>query len=474
MFSNRRTAVHAGHSLSKDWSAGIVALQWLHQFGPEARVIITGPTFRQVKEITFQEIEKHYLQLMRLFPKQYRSDWLKTTHLEFGPGWEIIGFTTNSTADVRGKSSGFHSPNMLVIITEAEGISHEIFAEMNTLMTSSNSRLLEIGNPLLEYGDFYEHCTNPRFGYNVIHLSCLDSPNVVEKKEIVPGLVTSEYVEQTRMDCGPDYKDDPYWQAHILGVFPQQSRNAWILLSKIKEAVGRQFPEDHHPVVAGVDTARQGNDETVFCIFKGRRMIRQECFRKMLGPGTVGWAREIFETEKVEMFGIDIGFNPSILDWINEERIPTCAVNFGAESPDERFENLATYIWHLAREAFMNGDISIIDDPILVSQLSSRRVEMTARGKRRLESKKVSGMKSPDRADALVIAWYMRMMAMGSYDSVSGGAETDAEKLERIFDRVSTPVENLSAVAPVRDEFAEERSYDDVSAGDSDASKLDF
>lgn len=87
----------------------------------------------------------------------------------------------------------------------------------------------------------------------------------------------------------------------------------------------------------------------------------------------------------------------------------------------ERFANRGTELWWNLRRYFertykhVEGIeeypedelISIPDDPVLFGQLSSRRYEVTEKGKLQLESKKkmkARGVKSPDRADAVVLA----------------------------------------------------------------------
>ena len=416
VFQNERTAVKAGHAMSKDWTAGILTVQWLLTYFGAAKVIITGPTNRQVKEIVFNEIAKQYYAFLDKFPNQgFRRDWLTTNKLDFGPECFALGFTTRETGDMIGKFQGFHSPNILIVLTEAQDIPSATYKQIKGLITSKNSRILEIGNPIVEFGDFYEHCTAPRYGYNVIHLPCFDSPNVIAKKEIIPGMATIEYIERMQHDCGPDYRNDAEYQSRVMAEFPQQSKHAWIPLLKIKESVGREFPASIDDViVAGLDTAGVGDDETVFSVFKGSRQIKQDCFRKVLTPETVGWARNLIENEQITALAVDEGYNKAISSWIDYEKLEArvISVNFGAESPIEKFENFGTYMWHLARESFMAGAIGIVDDPILITQLASRRVEITPKGKLRLVSKKKEGRKSPDRADALVMAWYMRMIAV--------------------------------------------------------------
>ena len=57
---------------------------------------------------------------------------------------------------------------------------------------------------------------------------------------------------------------------------------------------------------------------------------------------------------------------------------------------------------------FADGDISIPDDPELISQLASLTYSYTSRGQLQIEGKdriRSSGRQSPDKADALVLAF---------------------------------------------------------------------
>ena len=403
-------------------------------------MVVTGPTDRQVKEIVFREVETQYLNFLRLYPQQgFKRDWLTTNALEFDSKTVALGFVTKETNEMIGKASGFHAGNVLIIVTEAQAVMPSTFKQIKGLITSKNSRILELGNPLIEFGDFYDHCTNPRYNYHVIHLPCSMSPNVVAGEEIIPGMATVEYINRMQQDCGPDYEGDAEYQGRVLAQFPQQSKNAWIPLQKIKEAAARKFdPENDDILVAGLDTAGEGDDETVFSVFRGPQQIKQETFRKIIAPETVGWARDLIENFSVKAMAIDEGYNKGISGWLNYESLQATilSVNFGAESPHEKLENFGTYMWYLAREAFMSSNIAIIDDPVLISQLSSRRVETTPRGKLRLASKKREGKKSPDRADALVMAWYVRLQMISGLGFTDFG-ENASTQLDQVLTKLT-------------------------------------
>ena len=268
-FANRKTVINAGHAMSKDWSAGLLIIIWLLTNGKNAKVVVTAPTASQVKDIIFAEVEKQYLLLRQRFP-EFRRDWLTTKGLKFGPACFAMGLTTQETNDTIGKFAGRHSENMLVIVSEAQAVPSDIFRQIRGLTTSPNSRVLELGNPLVSFGDFYEHCVNPALGYKVITLPVSMSPNITLGREVIPGMASQIWLdefEQELIGQGIEPYDDSEYQSRVLAEFPQQSTSAWIPMSKIKACVSGYRRLKSAAIdkirVGGLDTARKGNDETV-------------------------------------------------------------------------------------------------------------------------------------------------------------------------------------------------------------------
>ena len=73
---------------------------------------------------------------------------------------------------------GFHSPNMLIVVDEAEGVAEPIYEAIDAVMTASNSKLLLIGNPTSDSGAFRRAFHEDRRIFNNITISVLESPNV--------------------------------------------------------------------------------------------------------------------------------------------------------------------------------------------------------------------------------------------------------------------------------------------------------
>ena len=436
VFEHRKTAVQSGHSMSKDFTAGIIALQWLCSYYP-AKVICTAPKLDQVKLIMFAEIAKQFGRLREVSPYRIDENCLKTTMLELGPDWYAVGMTTKESGESVGKFQGYKSPNLLIIVTEAQAVQQNIFDQFYGLMTGSNTKILELGNPLAQQGRFWQHCTDPRFGYNVIKLSCLDSPNVKAGRELIPGMATREFIQEIERDWG---KEHPYWYGRVLGEFPQSSSDAiipieWIMRQvRDKEFLATPIPDDCEKV-AGLDIAGQGSDETVHVGLLGPKVSQLSAYHKMHLNELVGWEKRIFRETEYKLLAFDMGGLADVGSFLAEENIPCFGVMFGSSPEDDsKYANMAAKMWWELRQAFQNGEVFIPDDPILIGQLAARKYDPTSKGqlKIRLEQKGTSrarGEASPDRADALALAWWARKRVSGG--SEIGTAENASAGVER-------------------------------------------
>lgn len=461
VFKNKYTAVQAGHSLSKDYTAGLLIITWLIKYFPNAKVICTGPKLLQVKDIIFGEIAKQFENLRENCPWSIDPNALQKLRLELGSECYAIGFTTKESGDKMGKASGFKSPNMLVVITEAQAVESSIFDQIPGITTSVNSRVLEVGNPIPAEGKFWEHCTQAHYGYNVIKMSCFDSPNVKAHSEIIPGMVTEGWIEERRREWGEDH---PYWIAKVLGEFPQSGANSIIPIEWIMRAIDRhlehpgEFLDDDILKCAGLDISKGGTDETVHLVLTGRKVTRIDAFHKVDINETVDWIKGLIRNEKIEILAVDEGGLAGVAGFVETDdtlSVSVMRIMFGSKLEDnDQFANLAATMWWALREAFQNNRISIPDDPILIGQLSGRRFSYTTHGQMiiHLESKanaRSRGVESPDRADALAMAWWARTRNFG-VDMVFNKTERASFAAESEIARVLSPTKREELVLTAR------------------------
>ena len=208
---------------------------------------------------------------------------------------------------------------------------------------------------------------------------------------------------------------------------------------------GQKLPDDirFEPRQAGFDVAGEGSAESVLVLAQGCLVENIHSWNGFHSTDSANEARRILHEARIPHVNFDVigvgdgvagtfktfaksqnlnfSFSPLIgnasaseLFWPGENR-----------KSNQKFLNLRAEAWYLTRDRFKKTYevvqgirehswkelISIPNDPELIAQLSSPLMFNTADGKIKVESKlemKKRGIKSPDRADALVYAMYPR------------------------------------------------------------------
>ena len=82
--------------------------------------------------------------------------------------------------------AGRHHKNLLITFDEAPGIEAERYRAAEGMASGEKNKFIKVGNPTENVGTFYEYATS-KSGERIFTLSALNHPNVVERKEVVPG-----------------------------------------------------------------------------------------------------------------------------------------------------------------------------------------------------------------------------------------------------------------------------------------------
>lgn len=394
--SHDRVIVRSGNGVGKTYVSALAVLWFLVAYMP-SKVITTAPTWLQVEKLLWSEIKNIFKT-----SKNPLGGILTETELKISDDWFALGLSTNEPV----RFQGHHSENILVVFDEAPGVADEIYEAAQGLLTSKNAKWLLIGNPLSPVGRFYDYFTNPL--WHKIHISGLDSPNITGESNDFPTLVSKRWVEERREEWG---EENPFYQARVLGNFPSEGDDSLFPLSLIEQASLLDFPRTDK-LFMGVDVARFGSDETVFTVYDGSQVIEIQSFLKKSTTETVGKIIEIYRKySKFNAIGVDdTGVGGGVTDQLREQNFPVVPCNFGSKPQNEDiYDDLKTELYFSLKNLLLTKDLKLVSNEKLKAQLSSIKIEYTSRGKVKIVSKdkmRKEGIKSPDYADSLAIAYF--------------------------------------------------------------------
>lgn len=424
---NRKTAARGCYGSAKTFYLACIAL-WFLYTRHNSRVITTAPTMRQVRDLLWAEINSLHQNAKILLggkPLQNR--------LQLGPKWFAVGLP----ASQRNESAiqGYHGENVFVALDEASGIRAAIFELAERLAVGSDDRIAAIGNaidPLSHYAGLFK-----AFDWSKIVITAFDTPNVVLKKQVVPGMVSHEWVSEKRTKWG---ENSQLYRSRVMAEFPLSSDNAMIPLSWIEKAMqrwdelieevreqDRRLSEEQAAEVLaerwpgykslGIDVAGTGEDDTILAPRIGTLHLPLETHHGLTTQEIVGMAA--IRHQRGYRIAVDVtGIGMGVGDNLTDAGIDVTKVK-GAESShrqnqtgDFGFTNRRTELYWTMREC-LNPDKPEAErhvlprDELLAEELAlpicSETTGVPPRIKMENKEQVVKRLgRSPDRADATV------------------------------------------------------------------------
>ena len=434
---NKRVSVRSGHARGKDYLAAVASLCFLYLNYP-SKVISTAPTGRQVTSIMMAEIGKMHQNAKVMLGGEVLASKIK---FEGNPDWVLEGF---KASDKNTEAwTGFHSPSLMVVATEASGLAQENFDAIEGLLTGGNSKLVLIFNPNQAMGESYRSTRDK--SYVKFCLSCLDAPNVRAKKSLIPGQVDYEWVvdkidrwttkitkdqfDSSKYDFkfnGELYRPNDLFRIKVLGQYPSESSDQLIPIAWIEAAFARHekiesFDDDF---VIGVDIAGMGRDETVFTYKHGNAIKKVDSFSRQDHMETAGRIKNIIKdggTANIDTIGEGSGLYSRLIE-MGVSNAVSAKFSYKAEddngnklndfSGELTFANMRAYCFWAIRDALnpQNGiNLAIPFDEMLSQELTETKFKYRSDGSIIVEPKediKKRLKRSPDRADSLALTFY--------------------------------------------------------------------
>ncbi len=288
-------SVKSGTARGKDFVIAVACICFLYltpkwgkngELIENTKVAMTAPTDRQIGNIMFPEISRIFNRVQFLPGRLVGYD-IRTDQRE----WFLTGFKADDKSSEAW--SGFHAVHTMFAVTEATGISELTYQSIEGNL-QGDSRIVLVYNPNISTGYAAQSQRSPR--WKKFTLDSLTAPNVLQKRDVIPGQVNYEWVEdKVRMWCTQidprDFNDDEgdfyfeldgvkkcfrpndLFRVKVRGLFPKVSHGAlvpreWILAAneRWKAANASEYTENNkEPLRLGLDIAGMGRDSSCFC-----------------------------------------------------------------------------------------------------------------------------------------------------------------------------------------------------------------
>jgi phage terminase large subunit len=422
-----RTAVKACHASGKTFAAALAVLWWISRYR-DGIAVTTAPTWLQVERIIWGEIARAISHARISYPAP------NATELELGPGNYAIGLSTNE-AD---RFSGFHGMRVLMVLDEGPGVRPAIWEAIEGIRAGGKVTVLTLGNPVIASGPFHDAFSTQLSTWNTSTISAFDTPNLrsllparlkpsdLSDIELVERYLAPLSEEELDVDERPyltqrrwvwekwhewGQSGNPLWDSRVMGRFPKQAPDSLYPLSMLEAAALREpdYSRRHRPQV-GIDVAGPGEDETVVYVVEGGNVVECHAFNDPDPRGKVLAALRPWKLRDPLVAVDAVGLGHYFAEHLRDNGFSVRSVNVGkVEGVDtERFVNLKAQLHWALRERLEQGQLAGLTDETTISQLTSIRYKHDARGRVVVESKKelsARGVKSPDRAEALMLAY---------------------------------------------------------------------
>ena len=286
--------------------------------------------------------------------------------------------------------------------------------------------------------DQVEECSEMHFN-NLIGRLSINIPNIKLKYILtanpMPGWVKQRFIESTPDDFIyiPSLpKDNPYlpkgYEEELRKIYPRELADAWLsgnwdvmesgnfLFSwaEIVRAVEKEVSQEGE-IQMGVDFAWSSGDENVATVRQGDKMLSFDrwIFRMEDSLQSVDRVIELINRHKIVPKNVKVdavsGGSP-IYSGLVAKGYKVTPIIAGAKADDaEHYVNKRAEMYYQLQARFRENRISIVDDRDLKAQLAIIKYEPSQEKRLQIVSKEIMrkhGEHSPDRADALAMAFY--------------------------------------------------------------------
>ena len=399
------------HNTGKDACAAWLAI-WFLVTRPYAKVVVTAPTNRQLRDIFLAEISKWLRQSIVADEFKVLKD--SVVNKEAPKEWwlRLISPSVRATKEEQAETlAGLHNEHLFIIVDESSGVSDPTFIPLEGALTQADNKVLLIGNMTRNTGYFYDTHFHAAIkdDWFKLHWDSRESTNVDPS---MPAYFARKYGI-----------DSNVFRIRVEGNPPLQDESTLIPLWAAEQCIGQEFlVAEDEPLYLSVDVARYGDDASIIMPRRGLIIDPWETFRKLNTIDLGGFINQTYQELNADGCAIDvIGVGAGVSDWLEKHNMRNLyQVNVTHASSDiTKFHRLRDELWCRVRDRCLLGSYSFPNVKVngetetlgqqLASELATVRYSFNAHGGYVIESKKdlkARGIPSPNIADALGLSEY--------------------------------------------------------------------
>jgi len=404
----KRIAVRSGQGPGKTSISVIVAL-WRCLRYPDALCIVTSPSMRQCKQWVDEcaRLLKDAHPIIRKMVKTYG------TKVEIN-GSKIWGIRT-ATATRPENLQGIHEKRLTFIADEASGVAPGIIETIKGTLSNPDALFVMIGNPNTTSCAFYDCFTAHADQWHRLVF------NAEETARDYPHLVSPSRNRQIEWEYG---RDSDVYRIRVLGEFPHEDPNTVMGLRDLTictktNLMGCASITDIMSVnqAIGIDYARFGGDESVVARRAGLAIVDFKTFVKTEPISVTDYAFQLqydshWSDDDCWFIPDAGGMGQGVVYSFHEAGKNVLEFHTQGRPYDSAmFADIYSEAWWMLRNLVREHIVRIPNDARLLKQLSTRQYYTDRKGKLKVETKdewrkRMEVSESPDRADAIVMAFY--------------------------------------------------------------------
>lgn len=404
----KRVAIRSGQGTGKTTTMSVLTGFWRPMLATDGQSIITAPTSRQCREVFLGECRRLIFRAPKWFQRMVE---IQHDRMNFCGRKTWGALTATATNDVN--MQGFHNHLLTFYLEECSGISGQMIEQAKGTLTNEDAYLFACGNPNLRACEFYQMFYGPeRLEWQRFWWDGEQSP-----------IASKENQERLRREFG---EDSDVYRVRVRGMFPRGNPAAIIDADKLTKRIGadlvaqhrlQDLPGNRYRYQIGIDLARYGPDESVIAFREGQAVVHMRTVLHMETIDVLDLAADLQEEmgwpDAETKYVVDAGgLGGGAMGQLYRRGKNVFEFNNGSRKCPKDFYNKITEGWWGVRNLVRDGQIALPQDRKLHDQLEQRTYKLADQeGQVRVRSKEEhvkDGLESPDRAEAVIYAFYNR------------------------------------------------------------------